>query len=90
MRRLHACYSGAQAEAVAEHVDCVVGTTRAIEDRSALSFAGGFYRALGYGRSIQSAFDLGRNEIDLARQNDDGVLQLHTRSGVDADTVHIT
>lgn len=86
----NACYSGEQADAVAEHVDCVVGTTRAIEDRAALSFAAGFYRALGYGRSIQSAFNLGRNEIDLAGQSDLDVLQLHTRAGVTPDSVHIT
>jgi hypothetical protein len=83
----NACYSTDQAEAVAEHVDCVVGTFRAIADRSALAFAGGFYRALGYGRSVQSAFDLGRNEINLAGLDDHEVPQLHTKSGVDAATV---
>jgi hypothetical protein len=84
----NACYSAEQAAAVAETVDCVVGTTRAIEDPSALAFAAGFYRALGYGRSVQSAFDLGRNEINLAGLNDDEVLQLHTKQGAEATNVH--
>jgi hypothetical protein len=83
----NACYSQAQAEAVAEHVDCVVGTSRAIEDAAAVRFAAGFYRALGYGRSVGTAFDLGRNEIDLASVDGEDIPQLITRSGIDADTV---
>ena len=39
--------------------------TRMIGDDSAIAFAGGFYQALGYGRSIQKAFDLGCGQISL-------------------------
>ncbi|MEN8238943.1 MAG: CHAT domain-containing protein [Actinomycetota bacterium] len=85
----NACYSADQASAVAASIDCVVGTTRAIEDPSALAFAAGFYRALGYGQSVQSAFDLGRNEISLAGYADEDVPQLHAKQGVDAADVHI-
>lgn len=84
----NACYSDEQARAVAEHVDCVVGTSRAIGDESAIRFAAGFYRALGYGRSVQTAFDLGRNEIDLADLDESDTPRLHTRSGIDAGTVN--
>ena len=83
----NACYSNDQADAVAEHVECVVGTTRAILDPSALAFAGGFYRALGYGRSIETAFELGRNEIDLAGLDDHDVPHLHARNGIDPGSV---
>jgi hypothetical protein len=61
----NACFSESMAEAVADHVACVVGTTTSIGDRAAISFAAGFYRALGYGETIQSAFAIGRNEIEL-------------------------
>jgi len=44
----------------------VIGMAREIDDDDALSFAGGFYRALGYGRSVAEAFDLGRNELALS------------------------
>ncbi len=63
---LNACYSAHQAAAIAEHVDCVIGMTDQIADRASLEFAAAFYRALGYGRSVQSAFDLGRNQIHLS------------------------
>jgi hypothetical protein len=62
---LNACFSEAMATAIADHVDCVVGTTKAIGDSAAIAFAAGFYRALGYGESVQSAFLIGRNEIEL-------------------------
>jgi hypothetical protein len=62
---LNACYSEQQAKAIAEHVDCVTGMSKAIGDKAAISFAIAFYRALGYGRSVQTAFDLGCAQIDL-------------------------
>jgi hypothetical protein len=83
----NACYSQAQAEAVAKHVDCVVGTSRAIEDDAAVRFAAGFYRALGYGRSVATAFDLGRNEIDLASVEGADIPQLISLPDIDPATV---
>jgi len=83
----NACYSQAQAEAVAQHVDCVVGTSRAIEDEAAVRFAAGFYRALGYGKSVATAFDLGCNEIDLASVEGHDIPQLVTRPEVDPSSV---
>jgi hypothetical protein len=85
----NACYSASQADAVAQHVPCVVGTTKAIGDDAAIRFAGGFYRALGYGASIQSAFDIGRNEIALYDLGEELTPQLHVRPGVDASTLTI-
>ncbi len=86
---LNACYSERQAAAIAEHVDCVIGTSTAIGDEAAISFAAGFYRALGYGRSVQNAFDLGRNEIDLAALGEENTPRRHTKEGVDAGLVRV-
>lgn len=62
---LNACYSEGQAQAIAQHIDCVIGMSDAIGDDSAIVFAAHFYQALAYGRSIQDAFDLGCLEIDM-------------------------
>ena len=67
---LNACYSSDQAEAIATQIDCVVGMTDAITDKASIEFATAFYRALGYGRSVKTAFDLGCNQIDLAALNE--------------------
>ncbi|HRE46861.1 MAG TPA: CHAT domain-containing protein [Aggregatilineales bacterium] len=80
---LNACYSQAQAEGIAESVDCVVGMADAIGDNDAIAFAEAFYQALAYGRSVKQAFELGKNAIDLQRLPDAFVPQLITRAGVD-------
>ncbi len=62
---LNACYSETQAEAIYQHINCVIGMKRAITDKAAIHFSKGFYDALGAGRSYKDAFDLGCNNIDL-------------------------
>src|SRR5207245_837713 len=51
-----ACYSEQHALAVAQHIDCVIGMSRAISNHVAIQFAGAFYLALGYGASVKEAF----------------------------------
>ncbi len=62
---LNACYSEAQADAIAEHIDYVVGMKKAIGDEAAIKFAVGFYDALGAGRDVEKAFKFGCIAIDL-------------------------
>lgn len=57
---LSACYFEEQANAIAESIECVAGTTRAVSDEDALQFSVGFYLGLGHGRSIKTAVGLGR------------------------------
>lgn len=56
---LNACYSEPQAKAISAHVPYVVGTTAEIKDTTAITFATGFYQALGAGRTIRQAFNVG-------------------------------
>lgn len=67
---LNACYSKLQAEAIAAHVPYVVGTSQAIGDRAAIEFAVSFYDGLGAGESVEFAFALGRNAIEMAGLNE--------------------
>ena len=62
---LNACYSAQQAQAIAQHIDCVVGMSQALGDEAAIRFAVAFYRALGYGKDVKTAFDLGCLQIHL-------------------------
>jgi hypothetical protein len=62
---LNACYSGAQADAIAKHIPYVVGMGDTVSDDAALEFAIGFYDAVGAGRSVEEAFGFGRNAIAL-------------------------
>jgi CHAT domain-containing protein len=62
---LNACYSEDQADAIAQHIDYVVGMNKAIGDVAAIKFAVGFYDALGAGKDYEAAFKFGRSAIDL-------------------------
>jgi hypothetical protein len=87
---LNACYTEVQAKGIAESIDCVVGMGRAIGDESAVAFAASFYQALGYGRSIQEAFDLGCGQIDLEGLGDEDVPKLTVATGVEAKDLYLT
>ncbi|MEB3357708.1 MAG: CHAT domain-containing protein [Synechococcales bacterium] len=62
---LNACYSEAQARAIAQHIPYVIGMKRAIGDKAAIEFAIGFYDGLLAGRSVEFAYKLGCNAIQL-------------------------
>ena len=62
---LNACHSKFQAEGIAQHIKYVIGTNQTISDRAAIEFAVGFYTALGAGESIEFAYKLGCNAIQL-------------------------
>lgn len=54
---LNACYSAAQVKSLAEQVDAVIGMRDAVDDDAAIEFSASLYRAIGFGRSVQDAFD---------------------------------
>ena len=60
---LNACYSETQAEAVARHIEYVIGMKKGVEDAAAIEFAVAFYDALGAGESVEFAYKLACNAI---------------------------
>jgi four helix bundle protein len=60
----NACYSEIQAQAIAQHINYVVGMSQAIQDSAAIHFATAFYETLANGRSIEFAFKIGCNSIE--------------------------
>lgn len=78
---LNACQSREQAQAIANHIDCVVGMSEEIGDEAAIKFAAAFYTALGEGENIQTAFDLGCNKIHLDNLNEQDIPQLLCNAG---------
>lgn len=62
---LNGCYSEVQAQAISQHIPYVIGMNKAIGDKAAITFAVGFYDALGAGRDVEFAFKLGCAAIRL-------------------------
>ena len=84
---LNACYSGTQAQGIADAVGCVVGMSSAIDDEAAIAFASSFYMALGEGSSIKTAFELGRTQIELRSLPDASAPVLLTTPGHDPEVL---
>ncbi|MGP4012749.1 CHAT domain-containing protein [Streptomyces sp. 4N124] len=80
---LNACYSAAQAETLAEQADAVIGMTDRVGDTAAIEFSAGFYRALGFGRSVEDAFSQGVAMLTVNGLPDVDVPKLIHRTGVD-------
>ena len=78
---LNACYSRPQAEALAQTIDCTIGMNRPIGDEAAIVFAASFYRAIGFGRSVKEAFELGKAALLLEGIPEDKTPELLTRNG---------
>jgi hypothetical protein len=62
---LNACYSEIQANSIARHINHVIGMNKEIGDNAAIAFSIGFYQALGAGRTIEEAYNLGCIQIRL-------------------------
>lgn len=73
---LNACYSRAQAFAIAREIDCVIGMSNEVLDRAAIRFAAAFYQALAFGCSVKAAFELSGADIEVGELRQDSILQL--------------
>jgi hypothetical protein len=62
---LDACYSEEAAQAIAENIECVIGISRAASDLAATSFVSAFYKAIGNGKDVKTAFDFGNVQVKL-------------------------
>src|SRR5262249_38228772 len=86
---LSACHSRPQVEAISEHIECAIGMRRAIGSQAATEFSAAFYLAIGYGSSVQKAFDSAVVELRARGLPEDRAPQLVLRSGTDASQVFL-
>jgi CHAT domain/Effector-associated domain 11 len=62
---LNACQSAAQSAAIRKHIPHVIGSTKAVGDRTATQFATLFYMAIAEGQEIPFAFEFARLGLTL-------------------------
>jgi len=86
---LNACYSKIQAEAIAEVIDCTIGMNDQIGDEAAIIFVASFYRAIGFGRSIQEAFDQGVTALLLEGIPEEHIPELILKKDVDPYSIFL-
>ena len=79
---LNACFTKIQARLISEVIDYAVGTGKGIGDKAGVVFAGAFYRALGFGKSIRDAFDSAKAELSLTKMPRTQGIELFVREGL--------
>ena len=79
---LNACFTKIQARLISEVIDYAVGTGKGIGDKAGVAFAGAFYRALGFGKSIRDAFDSAKAELGLTKMPRTQGIELFVREGL--------
>jgi hypothetical protein len=84
---LNGCYSELQAEALLQHVDCVVGTRGTVDPAAAKAYAIGFFGGLGEHESVAIAHKQGCAAVSLEGLHDSERPRLKVRPGVDAGTL---
>lgn len=84
---LNACFAKRQAQAISKHVECVIGISGSIKPEAGISFVASFYQAIGYGKSIQAAFALGRNQLEIENQVGAEKLIMLSTTACDCDSI---
>ncbi len=78
---LNACYSEAQAQAIARYVPNVIGTNGAIGDEKAIAFGRHFYRAIFQGKDYEAAFRQAIDDLGLFLEFIGGTDFVYYRNG---------
>jgi hypothetical protein len=76
---LNACHSRPLAEAVGKYIEHAIGMEDVVCDRAAIDFAVALYKGIAFGKTVQDAFELGRNALQLNGLADADVPALVTR-----------
>lgn len=63
---LNACFTKAHVQSISEVINYSIGIGKGTSDKVSVTFAGAFYRALGFGKSIPAAFRSAKAEVALA------------------------
>jgi hypothetical protein len=85
----NACFSSEQAESVTEYVDAAIGMTASISDVSACTFAAQFYSSLGFGHSLEKAFDQAKGALMLENPSEKDIPQIYLKENIDSALVFI-
>lgn len=83
------CYSKNQAVAVVEHVEAAIGMNTSIGDNAACVFASQFYSAIGFGLSVQKAFEQGKAMLMLEGIKEEDTPELFVHDGINPEELII-
>jgi hypothetical protein len=85
----NSCHSAEQAALACDHIDAAIGMEQPVDDEAAKIFAGQFYNALGFGKSLREAFEQAAFQLTLATAATSGEPKLYAATGVDPTDVYL-
>jgi hypothetical protein len=85
----NACESGDLAARACDHVQAAIGMDTSVDDDAAKIFAGQFYNAIGFGLSLETAFEQAKLQVALETGSSSGDPTLHTVDGISAAEVYL-
>ncbi|QDR81791.1 CHAT domain-containing protein [Sporomusa termitida] len=77
------CFSDDEAAAVVKYVEAAIGMKTQISDEAARVFAAQFYSALGFGKSLQNAFEQAKAALMLSGIPEQNTPLLYVKEGLD-------
>lgn len=83
------CYSKKQAEAVVKHVEATIGMNTSIGDDAALKFSSQFYSSIGFGFSVEKAFEQAKALLMLEGISEQDTPELFINEGFEAKDIVI-
>lgn len=75
--------------AVVEHVDAAIGMNTSIGDDAARVFAAQFYSSIGFGLSLEKAFQQAKASLMLEGIDEEDTPELYVKDGLDASEIVI-
>lgn len=79
---LNACFTKSQARSISDVINYSIGTGEGIGDKVSVAFAGAFYRALGFGKSVRDAFESAKAELALTKIPRSRGIELFVKTGI--------
>ncbi len=83
------CYSENQAKAVTKHVEAAIGMNTSIGDHAARIFSSQFYSSIGFGHTLEKAFEQGKAALMLEDIKQEDIPELFTNSDLDPSEIVI-
>ena len=84
----NACFSQSQAENIVQNIASAIGMSIEIGDEAACVFAANFYSSIGFGHSLQKAFNQAKAALLLEGIPEDSTPQLFVQDGLSADELY--
>ncbi|MCJ8346402.1 CHAT domain-containing protein, partial [bacterium] len=79
------CFSKNQAEAIVKSIESAIGMNTSIGDEAARVFSSQFYSSIGFGLSIQRAFDQAKAALMLEGITEENIPELFIQEGLNSE-----